>query len=81
VTGISGRQWRLVLDGTRCDGHGICTLRCPELITLDGHGYAGVVPGEVPSRRALRRARRAVAGCPGRALALVQAEIVARDAQ
>lgn len=68
---MSGPQrWRLVLDGARCDRHGICALRCPELVTLDERGYAGVGGGEITSRRILRRARSAVAGCPEGALAL-----------
>ncbi len=62
---------RLAVDAARCDGHGICALRCPELITLDEWGFAGVEPGPVADRRVLRRARRAVAACPDRALSLV----------
>ena len=62
---------RLAVDAARCDGHGICALRCPELITLDEWGFAGVDPGPVPDPRVLRRARRAVAACPARALSLV----------
>jgi ferredoxin len=62
---------RLVLDAARCDGHGICVLRCPELITLDEWGYAGVDSGAVPDARVLRRARRAAAACPARALSFV----------
>ncbi|HUY21588.1 MAG TPA: ferredoxin [Acidimicrobiales bacterium] len=62
---------RLVVDAARCDGHGICALRCPELVTLDEWGYAGVDPGTVPDGRVLRRARRAAAACPAQALSFV----------
>ena len=62
---------RLVVDMARCEGHGICALVCPELITLDEYGYAGVDAGAVPDARVMRRARRAVAACPERALSLV----------
>ena len=65
-----GGSWTLRLDGTRCDGHGICALRCPELITLDERGFAGVDPAPIGGGRVLRRARRAVAGCPERALSI-----------
>ena len=62
---------RLVVDAGLCDGHGICALRCPELITLDEWGFAGAERGAVPDQRVLRRARRAVAACPCQALTLV----------
>ena len=61
---------RLVLDAARCAGHGICALACPERIGLDGWGYAKVDPTPVSGRRALARARRAVAACPEHALVL-----------
>jgi ferredoxin len=67
-------SWRLVLDGTRCDGYGMCALRCPELVTLDRRGYAGVERGAITSRLTLRHARRAVAGCPRGALSLTRRE-------
>ncbi|HVC70010.1 MAG TPA: ferredoxin [Acidimicrobiales bacterium] len=62
--------FRLVIDAARCDGHGICALRCPELVTLDEWGYAAVDGGQVTSVPTWRRARRAVAACPERALNL-----------
>jgi ferredoxin len=65
---------RLVVNASLCDGHGICVLRCPELITLDEWGYAAVEPGTVTDGRVdrrVRRVRRAVAACPNRALELV----------
>lgn len=62
---------RLALDGTRCDGHGICALRCPERIALDQWGYAVVADDPIVEPRTLARARRAAAACPAGALALV----------
>ena len=62
------------LDGARCDGHGICALRCPERICLDEWGFAKVDPRPVSTGRALARARRAVAACPAGALGLVAPE-------
>jgi len=67
----AGGRWALRLDGTRCDAHGLCVLRCPELVTLDERGFAGVEPGAISGKRLLRKARRAAAGCPERALAVV----------
>ncbi len=58
----------LQLDATRCDGHGICALRCPELVSLDQWGYAAVPDGAIATPRTLRRARRAAAACPAGAL-------------
>lgn len=68
-----GRQsahFRLHLDATRCDGHGICALVCPDLVRLDPWGYASVVETDGEAGRVLRRARRAVAMCPAGALRL-----------
>ncbi len=65
---------RLVVNAALCDGHGICALRCPELVTLDEWGFAAVEDGVVTEGGVLRRARRAVAACPRRALTLVAQE-------
>lgn len=61
---------RLHLDATRCDGHGVCALVCPDLIRLDPWGYASLIETEDATRRVERRARRAAAMCPARALTL-----------
>jgi len=63
---------RLVVDLASCDGHGICVLRCPELVTLDEWGFAGAERGETSDARIVRRARRAVAACPRHALSLIE---------
>jgi ferredoxin len=61
---------RLVLDAARCDGHGICALRCPDRVFLDQWGYAAVDPTPLEGRRMNRRARNVVAACPNGALAI-----------
>ena len=61
---------RLAVNASLCDGHGICVLRCPELIALDQWGFAAVESTTVSDGRVVRRARRAVAACPRRALTL-----------
>jgi ferredoxin len=65
---------RLVANPALCDGHGICVLRSPELLTLDAWGFVGVEATEALFGRDLRRARSAVAACPERALSLVDVE-------
>ena len=59
---------RLFVDASRCDGHGICALRCPELISLDEWGYATVDPSPAPTRSIAARARRAARACPAGAI-------------
>lgn len=68
---LNPRAARLALDGTRCDGHGICALRCPERIALDQWGYAVVADDPIVEPRTLARARRAAAACPAGALVLL----------
>ncbi len=67
---------RLVVDAARCDGHGICALRCPDLVALDQWGFARVDGRDVVERVVVRRARRAVAACPAGALSLVRVPVV-----
>ena len=64
---------RLVLDGSRCDGRGICALCCPERISLDQWGFARVDSEPIGRDAVLTRARRAVAACPEGALSLTYA--------
>ena len=60
---------RLVVDWTRCQGHGLCAELLPEAIELDEWGYPVVEPAGIPDelRRAAARARDA---CPVVALRL-----------
>jgi ferredoxin len=62
---------RIVVDGSKCDGHGICALVMPERISLDAWGYADIDDDPIEDTRTLARAKRAVSACPVRALALV----------
>ncbi len=58
---------RLVVNWTKCVGHGLCAELVPELIRLDDWGYPIVEPGPIPP--ALQEhARRAIAACPTLAL-------------
>jgi len=54
---------RLVIDASRCEGHAICALQCPELISLDEWGYAHLESSATTASIAAR-ARRAVRACP-----------------
>jgi ferredoxin len=62
---------RIVVDGSKCDGHGICALVMPERISLDAWGYADIDSDPIEDTRTLTRAKRAVSACPVGALALV----------
>ena len=62
---------RIVVDGSKCDGHGICALVLPERISLDAWGYASIENDAIEDARTLARAKRAVIACPVQALALV----------
>lgn len=62
---------RIVVDGPKCDGHGICALVLPERISLDAWGYAAIDDEPIEDARTLARAKRAVCACPVGALALV----------
>jgi|GEM_PF-497504 len=68
---------RLVVDGSRCDGRGICALIVPERISLDRWGYASLDTEPIHDSRTLARARRAVLACPAHALTLVGPDIAA----
>jgi len=70
---------RLVLDAARCDGHGICALRCPDRVSLDQWGYAAVDPAPLEGRRMQRRAANVVAACPNGALAIAAVAAVAAE--
>lgn len=61
---------RLVVDLTRCRGHGICMLLCTERIELDEWGFPVVDSADIEASPVLHRARRAAAACPTGALRL-----------
>ncbi len=62
----------LLIDRTRCVGHGSCAELLPELLTLDEWGYPSNPAGPVPEHLQ-RFARRAVTTCPVLALRLAEA--------
>ena len=63
---------RLVVDLTRCRGHGICVLLAPERVDLDRWGFPIVDEAGLDEKPLLRRAIRAAAACPRRALSVVE---------
>jgi ferredoxin len=65
------RRKRLQVDPVACDAYGYCTELLPELIGVDEWGYPIVSAQAVPPQL-LELARKAVADCPRRALALVE---------
>lgn len=59
----------LVIDWTRCDGHGLCAELLPGRITRDDWGFPIVGHADVLDAEEAD-ARRAVAACPALALRL-----------
>jgi ferredoxin len=59
----------LRVDPVACDGVGLCSHLAPAVVTVDTWGYP-IVPTTAVERSERRQARRAVAGCPKRALFL-----------
>lgn len=62
---------RIVIDWSRCDGHGLCAHLVPELIHLDSNGYPVVMDIPVPGWLE-KDAEKAVEMCPALALRLVK---------
>ena len=60
-------QPRLLVDWTRCAGHGLCSRLVPELVQLDRQGYPVFLDTPVPFWLE-RNAQQAVAMCPALAL-------------
>src|SRR5436305_370681 len=65
-------QQRLVVDWTRCQGHGLCAHLVPELIPLDPQGYPVLLHIPVPAWLE-KDAQQAVHLCPALALRLTTA--------
>jgi ferredoxin len=63
------RAPRLKLDPTACNGVGLCAHLAPKLVALDSWGYPMISDAALRSAN-LRAAKRAVAGCPRKALLL-----------
>jgi ferredoxin len=68
---MSRRRRILLLDPTRCDGHGVCHELFPERVALDRWGYPVIVDADIPSSL-VAHARVAVEECPRMALHLVE---------
>src|SRR5579859_2385883 len=64
---------RLVVDWTRCRGHGLCAHLIPEMIHLDAQGYPVILNIPVPAWLE-RDAQQAVHMCPQLALRLSSSE-------
>jgi ferredoxin len=64
---------RLVVDWTRCHGHGLCAHLIPEMIHLDAQGYRVILNIPVPAWLE-RDAQQAVHMCPQLALRLSSSE-------
>ncbi|MGB8403232.1 MAG: ferredoxin [Mycobacterium sp.] len=58
------------VDHDRCEGHGRCFAVAPEVFDLDDDGYA-VIIGDTVAPEQQENAREAAAGCPRRAISLV----------
>lgn len=61
----------LRVDPVACDGVGICSHLAPRVVTVDSWGYP-IVPVTALEKADRSSARRAVAGCPKKALFLEQ---------
>jgi NADH:ubiquinone oxidoreductase subunit F (NADH-binding)/ferredoxin len=66
-------QKRLVVDWTRCQGHGLCAHLVPEVIHLDAQGYPVILNIPVPNWLE-KDAEQAVHMCPALALRLTASE-------
>ncbi len=60
-------QSRLIVDRIACDGAGVCGHLAPSIISLDPWGYPVISDG-----LDIVQMRRAVKGCPRKALHLVE---------
>ncbi|XVQ13646.1 ferredoxin [Spirillospora sp. CA-255316] len=63
----TGKEGRVAIDWSRCDGHGLCAYLVPELIQLDRYGFPVVLGTDIPAWME-KDVQRAVAMCPALAL-------------
>lgn len=66
---MSRQPARLRIDPVACDGIGMCIHLAPDVITVDPWGYP-VIDSQLLEGERLKQARKAVRGCPKRALFL-----------
>lgn len=64
--------FRLIFDAALCDGHGMCSLRFPDRITLDFWGYAVCDPAPFDDPKLRAKAQVAVRCCPEGALRIAE---------
>ena len=57
----------LIIDATRCQGHGRCALINPDLFEVDDDGF-GLVLDAAPEGDAKADADRAIGNCPEQAI-------------
>ena len=61
---------KVIVDGSRCQGHSVCNLIAPEIFELDDlDGHASVAVDIVPAELEAK-VRRAAANCPEQAIVL-----------
>jgi ferredoxin len=59
------------IDGTLCQGHGLCNMSAPEVFALDDNGHSCVESPDIPADERLRaRVLAAAAACPERAISI-----------
>lgn len=64
---------RIVVDKSKCHGHGLCYLACPEVYLLDESGYCDPL-AEAVSDALSEVAQRGASECPEGAISLVTEE-------
>lgn len=63
---------RIVIDGSRCQGHQMCSIAAPEVFGADDYGNAVLlIEGEIPAGLEAK-VRRAEGNCPERAISIVE---------
>ena len=60
---------RLRIDSAACTGHGRCYVLAPDLVDCDDEGYGQVAEADLDPAHE-EQARKAVLGCPERAVLL-----------
>jgi ferredoxin len=61
----------LLIDWTRCDGHGLCAALLPRSVQLDDWGYPMIDASGI-ARESVPDLKRAVSACPALALRLAR---------
>jgi NADH:ubiquinone oxidoreductase subunit F (NADH-binding)/ferredoxin len=64
-------SYRLTVDWSRCEGHGLCAMLVPDLVNLDANGFPVLSDMAVPSWLA-RDSQQAMEMCPAMALQMAR---------